>query len=322
VTFSESCSLRDFDFSEIIAKYPSTINIMEFLKSLSSMEQQQQQYVVAAIVGGACLVVGLLFSRKKAPVLPNDDLVHLYTFNRWRGLPDPSPFCTKFETWLRLTKIPYKLHEMPEYINTMKSPTGKTPFMVYKGKLVPDSQCGIEYLKTQFPKESDLDAGLSPLQLAQSHSFRKMLEESTYFVVLRQRWMEEKNWAIVRREYFGALIPAPLFRLVTWSIRRSVVASCWGQGIGRHTEEYYQKIGMQDSDALSNFLGNKKFIMGGDKPTSLDAVVYAFVIHCVWVPFDNPVRDHILKNHKNLLEYIDRMQQLCFPELVPEYKPK
>jgi len=223
---------------------------------------------------------------------------------------------------MKLTKIPYKSHPLAEYFRTVKSPSGKNPFIIHKGKLIPDTQFIIEYLITQYPQESDLDAGLSPEQLAQSHLIRKMLEESTYFVMLRQRWLDDKNWEITKHDFFRPpLVPTVMIPLISWGARRKTYDNCWGQGIGRHPEENYRKIGMQDFDALANILGDKSFIMG-DKPTSVDAVAYSFVVHCVWVPFDDSLKDYVLKNHKNLLEYAERMHQLCFPELVPECKPK
>lgn len=44
-----------------------------------------------------------------------------------------------------------------------------------------------------------------------------------------------------------------------------------GHGIGRHSSDEVQKIGCDDVQAISDFLGDKPFIMG-EKPTIVSAI--------------------------------------------------
>ena len=46
-----------------------------------------------------------------------------------------------------------------------------------------------------------------------------------------------------------------------------------GQGIGRHTREEIRTMGMNDIKTISDYLGEKTFMMG-DVPIELDCVVF------------------------------------------------
>ena len=48
------------------------------------------------------------------------------------------------------------------------------------------------------------------------------------------------------------------------------------QGIGRHSKEEIEKIGLDDLTAASNILGDKPFFFG-DKASVLDCVVFGFL---------------------------------------------
>ena len=48
------------------------------------------------------------------------------------------------------------------------------------------------------------------------------------------------------------------------------------QGIGRHSKEEIEKIGLDDIKAASKILGHKPFIFG-NKASVLDCVVFAFL---------------------------------------------
>jgi glutathione S-transferase len=56
----------------------------------------------------------------------SNDCVVLWQMQPLWGLPNPSPFCMKVETWLRMAGIPYE----PRAIGgPPKSTTGKVPYI-------------------------------------------------------------------------------------------------------------------------------------------------------------------------------------------------
>lgn len=59
------------------------------------------------------------------------------------------------------------------------SSKGKTPWMMYNGRAVADSQFCIEHLKAE--RDLDLDLDLSPTLRAQARAFRALIEENLYW---------------------------------------------------------------------------------------------------------------------------------------------
>lgn len=45
----------------------------------------------------------------------------------------------------------------------------------------------------------------------------------------------------------------------------------------------------------------------GNKPTSIDATIYAFLSVIIYTPFDNPLREAV-SNNLRLMEYVARMK--------------
>ena len=79
---------------------------------------------------------------------------------------------------------------------------------------------------------------------------------------------------------------------------------CVVQGIGRMTEEMIATRAHKDFEAISNILGEEKFLMG-DKPCTADASVFGFLHWILDCGIETPVAG-MVRDHKNLVEYVDR----------------
>lgn len=70
------------------------------------------------------------------------------------------------------------------------------------------------------------------------------------------------------------------------------------------TEDMIAKRAHKDFEALSNILGNEKFIMG-DRPCTADASVFGF-LHCILnCGIETPLAG-MVRAHQNLVDYVDR----------------
>lgn len=127
-----------------------------------------------------------------------------------------------------------------------------------------------------------------------------MLEERTYFALLHERWIDERNWPIVRDAYLGGLPAA-----VQDQIRGRTRGRLAGQGMGAHRQEEIQALAISDIDAIADWLGAMPFFMGGS-PTKADCTVHAFVCNLLGGPFETPLRD-AAQRHANLVAYNGRM---------------
>lgn len=231
-------------------------------------------------------------------------MIRLYQFPAAFGVANPSPFCIKVETWLRLAGLDYEVELCRD---PRKSPLGKLPFVEDDGKTVADSTRIIEHLSRKH--DVDLDAGLSAEQKAVALSFDRMLGEHTYWGLIFARWIEPGGWAQIRPAFFGPL-PALLRPVVAGLVRRKQRQTLRLQGLGLlGREEIYRRV-ERDIGALSDYLGAKSFFMG-ERPVSVDATVYAFLASCWEAELDTPLKARVAR-HANLTAYCRRMRAHCF----------
>jgi glutathione S-transferase len=230
--------------------------------------------------------------------------VKLYQFPTSLGVPNLSPFCMKVEVYLRLAGIDYEIKWTPL---PMKGPLGKLPFIEDDGKRTPDSSSIIDYLDQKY--DVKLDAHLSAEQRAQAHVLDRMLGEHTYFALLYCRWIDPGVWPVTRKAFFGA-IPPGVRGAVARLAQRGTKARLKGHGLGLHApQEIYRRVA-QDLDALAAILGEQRYVLG-DRPSRIDATVYAFLANMWEVQIDSPLKP-LVARHRNLVAYCERMRERCF----------
>jgi len=227
-------------------------------------------------------------------------MITLYQFEPCLGVHNPSPFCLKLETYLRMVDLPYKVVFTAD---VRKAPKQKLPYITDGDRTVADSGFIIDYLKDTYG--DPLDRHLSLPDQGISVAFRRLMEDSLYWVMLYSRWAEDDNWAVIRKLYFSNLPPV-VGAIVPTLVRRDVRRNLYGQGIGRHSREEIYEIGCRDVKALSDFLRDKPFLLG-DAPTSLDATGYAFLANLLRVELPSMISDYT-RQFENLQAYCDRMQ--------------
>lgn len=70
-----------------------------------------------------------------------------------------------------------------------------------------------------------------------------------------------------------------------------------------------------DLEALSTFLGDKQFLMGGDGPSEADCVLFGFVSCILLGTYDGcPFKVAIEEKYQNLQDHMLRMKELFFPD--------
>jgi glutathione S-transferase len=226
--------------------------------------------------------------------------IKLYQFPAAFGLPNPSPFCMKVETYLRMAGLDYASRYG---MYQLRAPKKKLPYIKDGGRIVADSHLIIDYLKATYGDR--LDAALTPAERAQGTAILRTLEDSLYWVLLYARWIDARGWRLTRPAFFGAL-PAPLRLFVPLLARRALAQQLHAQGIGRHPPEAIYAIGAADIAALSLLLGGQSYFLGAE-PSSVDAAAYSFLANILDVPLDTPLLQ-AARAHPNLAAYCARMR--------------
>lgn len=237
-------------------------------------------------------------------------MIVLHQFAPMYGLPNPSPFCIKLETYLRLAKLEYRVQTIKGRI---KSPTGKAPYIEINGQIMADSGLIIEHLEKT--SGHPVDGKLTLTERAQSLAFQRLMEEHLYHVAGYARWLDPEHpdetlgyvkQVIGLRGFIGGLIA----RIVQKDVKKSIYA----QGIGRHPASTIWKLGVDDVNALAHFLSARPWGFG-DRATVFDAVLFAFVASIIRTPWNFPLKEATIK-HRNLVDHSERMLATYFPELV------
>lgn len=238
-------------------------------------------------------------------------MITLFQFYRVWDLPNASPFCMKVETYLRMAKLPY---ENKFVNNPQKSPKRKLPHIKIDGIFYPDSEFIVDELKRRFGDELDHD--LTPEQKALAVLIDVTFCERLYWVIVYMRWQDIGGWEYIKETMFKKL-PAVSKLFVPNMVRKYMLKQLNQQGTGRHSLKEVEHMGIKILDTMAIILGEKTYFLS-DKPTSIDATAFAFLVNIIWTPLNDPVKQHVLKQ-KNLVAYCDRMWDEYYSDFV---KPK
>ncbi|XP_071156569.1 failed axon connections homolog [Mytilus edulis] len=249
------------------------------------------------LVSSALLYVVWKKMKSKTPDKEHPpDTVIVHHLGRGPYAPSLTPYGIKLETYLRMAKIPYKNEH-----GSASSKKGKYPWIEYNGECLSDTEFCIEFLNDK--RGIDLDKDFTVMERGTARAFQKMLEENTYWVFALDRWVYNV-WEACK----AMKVPS----LAGYYVRRQVRNNTYAHGIGRHSSDEVYHIMELDLKALSDFLGNKKFLLG-DKPCQADCSVFGIIGNAYWQSFGSPVESAV-KKYRNLCDYCERMKQTFWPD--------
>ena len=234
-------------------------------------------------------------------------MITLYSGGPMFGIPDASPFCMKAEMLLKIAKIPYE----HRFGDVRKAPKGKIPWIDDAGTLVPDSTFIQMHLEQKHG--ADFSGGYSRDVLGAGWALEKFCEDHLYWLIVRSRWMNDVNFDKGPRQFFKD-VPAPLRGLVIGMIRGRLRKTLLAQGLGRHSDAEIKMLATRDITALSDFLGEKDYVLG-PRVSGADAIVFSTIASLLCGHFETPERP-VAESFPNLTAYNARMMREFFPALA------
>ena len=237
-------------------------------------------------------------------------MITLFKFGAMGKVCDPSAFCVKVETYLKMAGLDHDTKSGAKYMRG--APKGKLPYIMDGDQVVADSSFIIRHLENH--NNHVLDGHLDSAQKATAHAFMKMIDENLYWAIVYSRWGLDHNWEILKKLFLRG-IPLLLKPIMPGIIRKRVMRSMHGQGISRHSDSEIVQIADWDLKALSDYLGDKDFFFG-EKPSSLDAAAFGVLSQMVLEEnFTAPVFDQV-NNYQNLVDFTHRIQGKYFGDLT------
>lgn len=266
---------------------------------------------IEGFLAGVFLIIVLGFLchqwivRRKKRNYPKN-VVMLHQFPRTPVAPNLSPFAIKLETYLRMAKIPYKNVYTYEF-----SPKHKTPWIVFNGEIFSDTHFIIQFLNRKF--DIDLNQHLSQTEKAVARAMQKMTEENLFWSFIVSRWVYGSGDPSLRKI-------TGLNRFLVWRVRKIVEPQAYSQGIGRHNHREVESIARDDLQALSDFMGEKKFLMGNE-PCETDCTIFGMISLMWQMPVTSFCYKFIKENtFPNLTAYFYRMKKEFWPEWTDNTK--
>lgn len=220
-----------------------------------------------------------------------------------------TPFGTKVETYLRMVGLPYET----KIGDPRRNPKGKVPWVVDDGRMISDSSDIVDHLKAKYG--DPLDAALTPAQRALAVTVRRTIEEHLYWALVHTRWVEPDGY-VRTRECLVKLLPPVLGGVVVDRvIRRQMLGQLRAHGLGRHAPGDVYRRGCEDLSAIAALLGEQPYLLG-ERPTTVDASLYAMGAGIWMFPADSPLKRHF-GGHANLVAYVERMHGRYFGDHPP-----
>ncbi len=231
-------------------------------------------------------------------------MILLYGAEPMWGLSDPSPFVIKVEVLLKMAGISYerRLAHFP------KAPKGKIPYLEDEGQIIPDSTLIRFHLEKKYG--TNFDEGCSADAIAAGWAFEKLCEDNLYFSLVHDRWMIDENFYKGPVHFFNKA-PRVIRPLVIRMIRRQVRKVLRAQGNGRLTSNERLAIASRSLQEIANYLENRLYI-GGNQPSGADASIFA-ILWGLQTPYFNSEIGAVVRQHKPLMNYIERMQTRFYP---------
>jgi glutathione S-transferase len=232
--------------------------------------------------------------------------IQLFTFSGAWGLPTTGPFGLKLMACLRMLGVPYEAHFEN---NVGKGPKRKSPWIVEGGRKIGDTEIILERIERTLKKT--LDGELSPDERARSMVLRRMVEEHYHQVFEYELVVLDAGFAHLRK-LFATQMPGPLLAVLAPMIRRSFKKHLFERGIARHTAAEVEKMGRDDVDALSAWLGDRAWFIS-DHPTKADASAFGLLAVSIKSGMETPVCTYA-RTKPNLVAFVDRMLATVFAE--------
>ena len=230
-------------------------------------------------------------------------MITLYGWGPMFDCPSPSPFVMKADIQLQMLGV-----EFTRAIADLDSvPKHKAPYVIDDGQLIEDSNFIRQHFEAKLGR--GLYDGLSGKDIAASWALERMAEGQLTKIMAYERWMKDMNFEKGPAHFFSD-VPAQARPGVQKEVRQGLAAIHTGEGTGRFTDAERMQLATWDVGAIAMHLGDQAFLFGSE-PTCADASVAAVLIACATEFFDTPLAG-IIRQHANLVSYMDRMKDRYF----------
>ncbi|KAI0012498.1 hypothetical protein F4779DRAFT_37062 [Xylariaceae sp. FL0662B] len=266
---------------------------------------------------------------KKFPLLtypPNElparspsarDVPTLYVFisdqDALRGLPSFNPSCLKWQTFLKLAGIKFRVSSS----NNHASPTGALPFLLPAS--TPDNPTSHKPIPSNKLEQYAAETGTSKIPEVPSlklEAYESLLDHRIRNAWLYSLYLSRSNSALVSHLYVMPVSTSQVVRTtILYQLRHAAETEILRSMGTRVVDSRALYEGARDAfEALSTVLGSEPWFFGSPDPSLFDATVFAYT-HLILddkLAWEDRRLAEIVKEFPNLAEHRDRILQRCW----------
>lgn len=227
-----------------------------------------------------------------------------------------SPYAAKLQAYFRLFDIK---HEMVAVPVPDVGPRGKVPFISVGDTRIADSGLIVDYLKRTV---SDPDARLTPAEKSLGVAVQGMLEDHLYWVIIYYEFFDQGGWDFLMKVMVGDPTALPVeIQEALRERREDFRKRCYDQGIARFTPAEIIDKAKKDLAAVDALIADKRYLLGNERPTSYDAVVFGFTQAFFQARGMHPEITDFARTLPNLGRFIQHITATWYPELKLAFEP-
>uniref|UniRef100_A0A1B6E1Z4 GST C-terminal domain-containing protein n=1 Tax=Clastoptera arizonana TaxID=38151 RepID=A0A1B6E1Z4_9HEMI len=235
------------------------------------------------------------------------------------GLPTIDLDCLQVLAYIKFAGVTVQVKKTN---NPFLTPTGSLPVFRHNKHTLTSYDQVTKYL-TQ--KNFCPDFGLNTRQLSEIFAYTKFLRDNLYPALQLIWWVDERNYVGLSRKWYAKALPFPLnfyypnkYKTFAEDMMDSLYP--YIENAEMIHKEIYKKA-ERCLNTMSIRLGESEFLFG-PHPTSLDAILYAYLAPLLKAPFPNSILQNHLRSYSNLYKYVIRISQRYFPNESLEYEKK
>lgn len=246
-----------------------------------------------------------------AKILQRDKCTRKMLLLVWEGdygLASIDSECLHVIVYCMLTKAPVTIKQGRSSMLNYK----KYPLLITEGMKLRSVHDIISYLRLH---GYTLDYNIGLKQCTDSYAFANILMKRFKEISYYMWWIDEDNYNKLTYPWYVKAMPFPFNYLYPRYYRK--MSRRFLDGIlpqeKDSTKAYINCLATETFQTLSGRLADSQFIYG-DRPCSLDVLVYAYLAPLLYIPFPSNEIVQLLKTWSSLVSYTERMHNTFFPE--------
>jgi len=214
--------------------------------------------------------------------------------------------CLGVRTFLLMNGLRFRVEQR---VNAEEmSPSGKVPFIQVGLNLVSEFDPIVSFVGS---KGFSLSRELSDTERSEMRAYMSMVDSILGNAELYMAWLNHEVANEVTKPRYGSSYRWPLTWMLPWAKQRDIKAKLQATNwADKSVDEVCSEVKVC-CQALSERLGKKEFFFG-DKPTELDAVVFAHLYTLITTLLPGGHFQTVLQDFQNLNMYVKKIEDTYF----------